>query len=318
MSTANPQRNPQFSTSSKSAAGMNTISSGSGAAYSAAGISAMNGVNSVNGMNSMNGTGAGVMPGFSARRDDDEVTIDLGQVLHVIVQNLFQIILAALIGALAFYFVSANLMKRVYSSTTKIYVMANEEVAKGNVDSSTLQAGMLLTQDYQQIIESRQVTESVIANLGLDMTTRELNEMMSVDVPEGTRVIGITIRADDPYMAADICDEVRQVAIKRIQQVMDMKSIEIVETANIPTTPDSPNSKKNAVIGGLIFALIAIIIVVMDSLMNNTIQTQEDIEKYLGISTLGSIPYDEAEDDNRKKKKRTFFHRLRPSKRDKA
>lgn len=261
---------------------------------------------SMRGMNSMGAAGMGnpvlassPMPGSS-----NVVTIDLVQVMHIIWSNILQIFLAALTGALAVYFVSAHIIHPRYSSTTKIYVMANEEVAKGNVDTSTLQAGMLLTHDYEQIIKSRKVTESVIANLGLDITSSQLKNMMTVEIPEGTRVIGISVSAGDPYAAADICDEIREVSMRRIQKVMDMKSIEVVEDANIPRLPYSPNSTKNALLGAIICALAAIIIVVSDSLMNNTIQTSEDIERYLGMSTLGSIPYDEMEDDERVKRRK--------------
>lgn len=239
--------------------------------------------------------------GTFARTQQSQIyTIDLVQVFHVILENILQIFLAAMVGALAIYFVSAYLVHPRYSSTTKIYVMANEEVAKGSVDTSTLQAGMLLTKDYEQIIKSRQVTDSVIANLDLNMTSIQLKNMMTVDIPDGTRVISISVSAPDPYQAADICSEIREVSIKRIREVMDMKSIEVVEDANIPRSPYYPRSSRYALLGAIIGALLAIAIVVSSSLLNNTIRTSEDIERYLGLSTLGSIPYDEMEDDKRK------------------
>lgn len=243
--------------------------------------------------------------------NNNVVTIDLAEVARVIWQNIVLIILAAAAGALALYFISANLIHPKYYSTTKIYVMANEEVAKGSIDTSSLQAGMLLTKDYEQIIKSRQVTESVIADLDLDLTSNELRDMMTVEIPDGTRVISISVTAGDPYMAADICDEIRNVSMKRIQQVMDMKAIEVVESANIPRFPSSPNSKRNAVLGGLVCALIAIIAVVVDTISNNTIKTSEDIERYLGLSILGTIPYDEMEDEElRKRKSKGLLGRL--------
>lgn len=238
----------------------------------------------------------GVVPGAGmggmVSGSQQPTTIDLLQVIHVIWSYLPQIILSAMIGFLAMYFVSASLIHPRYSSTTKIYVMANEEVAKGNVDTGTLQAGMLLTHDYEEIIKSRQVTESVIANLDLNISSTALKNMMTVETPEGTRVISITVSAGDPYAAADICNEIREVSTRRIQQVMDMKSIEVVEYANIPRIPYSPNKGRNALLGGIVMALLAIVIVVSASLMNNTIKSSEDVERYLGLSTLGSIPYD--------------------------
>jgi capsular polysaccharide biosynthesis protein len=47
---------------------------------------------------------------------------------------------------------------------------------------------------------------------------------------------------------------------------------------------------RNTIIGGLIGAFIAAGIIIVLHLMDDTIKTSEDIEKYLGISTLGLIP----------------------------
>ena len=54
--------------------------------------------------------------------------------------------------------------------------------------------------------------------------------------------------------------------------------------------------------GGILGILIVAAIVILSHLMNDTIQTEEDVEKYLGISTLAMIPLNEA--DSKKKKKK--------------
>ena len=38
--------------------------------------------------------------------------------------------------------------------------------------------------------------------------------------------------------------------------------------------------------------------------MDDSIKTSDDVEKYLGLNTLGTIPLDEGEDGNEKRKKR--------------
>ena len=55
-------------------------------------------------------------------------------------------------------------------------------------------------------------------------------------------------------------------------------------------------------LGGILGILIVAAIVILSHLMNDTIQTEEDVEKYLGISTLAMIPLNET--DSKKKKKK--------------
>ena len=155
-----------------------------------------------------------------------------------------------------------------------------------------------------ELIKSRTVTEGVIAQLKLDMTHEKLLKKLSVDTPTDTRVVSITVTDTDPYTAAEIANAVRDIASKHIQQVMDIKAVNVVETANIPDEPSSPSVPKNGVIGGLLGILLAAAVVIIVYLTNDTVKTPEDVEKYLGLSVLGTIPYSSKMGKKSKKKKK--------------
>lgn len=82
---------------------------------------------------------------------------------------------------------------------------------------------------------------------------------------------------------------------------MDIDAVNVVESANIPEQKVSPSVTKNGVIGGILGVIAAVAIVLIAYISNDTIKNQEDVERYLGLSTLGTIPISE---DERKKKKR--------------
>ena len=48
--------------------------------------------------------------------------------------------------------------------------------------------------------------------------------------------------------------------------------------------------KKNALLGLLLGLFLSAGIIVVIAIMDDTIKTEEDIEKYLGLSTLTSVP----------------------------
>ena len=159
-----------------------------------------------------------------------------------------------------------------------------------------------LTKDYPELIKSRFVLEAVINELSLPFTYEGLNGMVSVSAPADTRVISITVTDADPVRAMDIANEVRETAAVHIGNVMETEAVNVVETANLPTYKSSPSIGKNTVMGGMAGVLIVAAVTIILYLTNDTVKTAEDVERYLGLSTLAVIPMNEGSGKKRRKK----------------
>ena len=238
--------------------------------------------------------------------NDEEREIDLGEIVHLLLSKLWIIILSGIVFCLATVMGTMLLVTPKYESTTKIVVLSKQD--SNTLTNQDMQISTSLTKDYVELIKSRTVTEGVIAQLGLDMTHEQLLKKLSVDTPTDTRVVSITIKDTDTYTAAEIANAVRDVASKHIQQVMDIKAVNVVETANIPDEPSSPSLLKSGVIGAALGILLSLAIVVIVYLMNDTVKTPEDVEKYLGLSVLGTIPY-VSKLGKKSKRKRNVTHK---------
>lgn len=246
------------------------------------------------------------------RPKNKEVTeIDLRELFFVLLGKLHVILLAAILGIITGLFVSIVLMTPKYQSSTSIYVLNKQD--DNTLTYSDLQTGTQITKDYTELVKSRTVMEKVINRLELNQTYedmekisyKELAEMVDVSNKTDTRIITITITDTNPARARDIADAVREAAADHIKAVMDIQAVNVVDYAEIPQTAISPNVMKNAAIGGLLLFVLACGIIVMFHLFDDTIKTPDDVEKYLSISVLGTIPYEEefAEDKKKKRKK---------------
>lgn len=233
------------------------------------------------------------------RRDADTIEIDLLELLGVLLGQIGLILGIGMFVALTAFAVSRYLITPIYESTTKIYILNKNE--NTTVTYSDVQLGSQLTKDYRELIGSRYVLEEVIQNLGLDLEYKELQRKVSVGTPEDTRVIYITVEDNDPIMAMHMANSVRETASRHIENVMDIDAVNVVETANMPTEKASPSCMRWTLIGGVLgcFAVCAVILV--KYLMDDTIKSSEDIEKYLGLSTLALIPVQEDESDKAKR-----------------
>ena len=236
------------------------------------------------------------------QQNQDEIEIDLLELLRVLWSKIGYVILAALALGLLMVLVSKVLMKPQYESTTKMYVLSRQD-SSNTVTSGDLQASSLLTKDYAELIQSRQVAETVIAQLNLELTYEEFLKKITVTTQNDTRILSITVKDEDPYVASQIADAIRVAAADHIQNVMNTEAVNVVDEANIPDEPVSPNIMKNGMIGAVTGAFIAIVIIIVVYLTNDTIQTSEDVERYLGVSTLGTIPIREGQKKSKKKNK---------------
>ena len=65
----------------------------------------------------------------------------------------------------------------------------------------------------------------------------------------------------------------------------------MVEEGNLPKDPTSPNTMKNAMLGGILGIFLALGAIVLIYILDDTIKTPEnDVERYLGLTVLTSIP----------------------------
>ena len=222
------------------------------------------------------------------QRNNEEVEIDLRQIFSVILSKIVVIILVGVIFGLVALIGSKMLIKPTYESTTSLYVLNRQ--SQGTTTYSDLQSSTQLTQDYVVLVTSRSVTEKVISELKLDMTNEELVKMINVNTPTNTRVLEITVSSHDQKQAKEIADKVADVSADSIGEIMQTEKVARIDAAQLPDKPVSPN---------VIQIIMAMAVVVVKFVMNDRINTSEDVEKYLGISTLALIPLSDELDDSK-------------------
>ena len=230
---------------------------------------------------------------------DDEIEIDLKELFYVIKQKLWIILLTGIVGAVSIGLYTAMVMKPVYTSSTMLYIVNKTTTLTSLTD---LQLGTQLTKDYKVLVTSRPVTAQVITNLDLNLSHEQLVKKIKVDNPTDTRILTISVEDTDPYMAKSIADEFASVASARMAEIMDSVPPNIVEEAYLPTQKTKPSITKNTMIGGIAGIFLAGAVILVLFVMNDAIKTPEDVEKYLGLNTLATIPVFEDETGAKKKK----------------
>lgn len=233
-----------------------------------------------------------------------DIEINLVDLFQKFVDWLWLIVLSAAATAIAALVISLFFITPLYESTTSVYMLSNANGDASQITYSDVQTASMLISDYEELIKSRYVLETTINDLKLDSTVSELSDSIEVSALGDSRILEITVTHSDPALAQGIADKVREVSATQIKSVMGIGAVNVVDPANLPEQPTGPNVKKNTVLGALIGFAISCVIVLILYLVNDHINTAEDVERYLGISVLGSIPIDkELQELNKKYKK---------------
>ena len=231
--------------------------------------------------------------------DNEELTIDLAELFSVLWSKIYLIILVGLIAALAAFAGTKIFITPEYTSSTSMYMLTRSQ-SGGTITSSDLQTGTQLTQDYMEMVKSRSVLEQVISVLNLDMSTQELSSSVTTENKTNTRILTISVSNEEPELAQEIANTLRE-----IREIMEIDAVNTIEEANLPSAPSSPNVMRNTMLGGILGVLITAGILVIIFLFDDTIKTPDDVEHYLGLNVLTSIPVAEGEEKGKKTKRRT-------------
>lgn len=218
-----------------------------------------------------------------------EVEINIFNLLKKLWKKKFLITFVAIAFATNGLFYSLFIVTPQYTSSTRIYVI-NPNTPNNSITAQDLQAGSFLANDYKEIITSTDVLEKVISSEKLNYPSSQLLQKITVSILKDTRVISISVEDANPKMSQKLANSVREAAVSKIKAVTQVEDITTLEKGNLPKAPSSPNIKKNVLIGFIVGAGLSTIVLVIMGILDDRVNTEEDIEKALGLTSLGIVP----------------------------
>ncbi|MCJ7691071.1 MAG: lipopolysaccharide biosynthesis protein, partial [Clostridiaceae bacterium] len=118
----------------------------------------------------------------------------------------------------------------------------------------------------------------------------QLQQMVTVAPKGDTEFLTITVKSKDPKEAMDIANQLAK-SLKVIStEVKKVDNIQLLDVAILPTSPDNPNPKLNMAIAFFIGLMISMGIAFLLEYLDNTVKSQEEIEKLTGVPVIGIIP----------------------------
>lgn len=221
-----------------------------------------------------------------------ELQIDLGSVLQNLWKNKILILLVCALCALATFTYFNFFTTKYYRASSEVFILngSNSDSQTNTTTYNNLLASKQLAADIEDMMTNVTVTERVVNKLGLNMTAGALSSKVSVSTRDDTRIVVISVKDTDPYRAAQIANSIRETSSEKIVSTMELDAMNLISEARVPTAPISNNARRNAVLVFIFVFIVCVGVVTLIDVFNDTIKSADDVERYLGITTLGSIP----------------------------
>ena len=219
----------------------------------------------------------------------NEETIDLLELFGMLWQHIFQILICTVVGAAVAFGVTKFLMVPQYESSAMMIVNTRQD-ANANVTSDQINSATKLVETYSIIVKSDTVLSRVIEDLGLNLNYGELKDKVTVKSVNSTQVMQISVQDADPAAAQIICQKITQVCPDLIKDAVEAGSVKLISAASTPAQPVSPNTLKNTAVGAMLGLVACAGVLVLRMLLNNKINNDADVQKYLDLPVLGVIP----------------------------
>ena len=219
---------------------------------------------------------------------DDEMEIDLLEIAKVLWKKAGIIILCFIIGALGSGIFTKFFVTPMYQATATIYALSGNTT----ISVSELQLGSQLSLDFQELATRRTTLKNTLQKTGLEkeISIAEFAANVTVANPTDTRFIDLSVTNENPENAQKLANALAHEVADRVVTVMSVDKPTIAEKAIKPLSPISPSLAKNTLLGGLVGMIIAMGIIILRFIMDDSIKNEEDVRKYLNLNVLASLP----------------------------
>ncbi len=221
----------------------------------------------------------------------NEIEIDLIDLLFYLQKKLWVVIAAFVLFAALGAGFTAFFAEDEYTAKTRMYVL--NRTHESGAQASDYSVSNYMIEDYKVLITGENVSKEVIKTLNLDMSVKDLAAKISVEAINDSRVLQIKVLDSNPQRAADIANCVRQISGEQMKEIMDLEAVNLVYEAEVPKEKSGPSMTRNTAIAAAIGLVVSIAVLVIIYVLDDTIRTEEDVERRMGLYVLGVIPMSE-------------------------
>ncbi|MBI2305616.1 MAG: hypothetical protein HYU86_12830 [Chloroflexi bacterium] len=214
--------------------------------------------------------------------------MSLKDVWRVAAKRWWIFVLVAFVSSSTAY-VYSKLQQPIYRSSAKLYVMP------ARPDYGSVLVIQNVVRQYSQLLASDRFLNSISQELRLDLPAVELRRQVHTSGTADNLAIQIDVDNPNPATAVKIVTALAREFVEdqelRMQNVNKQDRIDVrMYDEPTPAALSQPKTRINVTTGGILGLLLAAFIAFFFEYLDDTIKTAEDVERFIALPVVGSIP----------------------------
>lgn len=222
-----------------------------------------------------------------------EESIRIEEIINILLKRWKMILSITLLATLTAGIVSFFVIAPKYEASTKVFIGKEKTDSKDqNYNNSDIQMYQQLLKTYAEVIKTNALVEKAIDAEGFDLTSKDVLSGLTVTPAANTQILEITYISKDRNLSKEVLDSITNQFIKTSTELIPNGNVKIVEPAELPENPASPNKKLNIAIAFLLGLMVSVGLAFLLEFLDNTFKSKDQLEQILGIPVIGAIPED--------------------------
>jgi capsular polysaccharide biosynthesis protein len=226
-----------------------------------------------------------------------EETISLKEIFAVLRKRILMILSLIIAFAAIALLVSYFLITPTYKASASVVVNQEENVDVSSLNNA-IQSNISLINTYKIVMTSPVILDKVANEMDLSLSAGAIAEKLEVTSEADTQIITVTATDTSQEAAAELANTTVGVFQEEIPQLMNLENVKplsLAENVDDPA-PASPNVLLNTAIALVLGAMVGIGLAFLLEYLDNTVKTEADIEKRIGVPVIGIISHMTNED----------------------
>lgn len=220
--------------------------------------------------------------------------LELWELFTIIFRRKWMILIVTIAVIALGVLYSMYLVEPQYKSSTTLMVNSSKGLDPTDFDPSveirSIELSQRLVVTYIEIVKSRGVLSQVSEELGLGYSYTDMLSMVTVSQVDMTEFLKIEVIDNDPVRAQQIAERISSAFVAEVTRILKVDNVEIVDPPIIQFGAINDRSIMNIAISFVAGLMIGLFITFFMEYNNRSITTGSDVEKYMGMNLIGSIP----------------------------
>jgi capsular polysaccharide biosynthesis protein len=219
--------------------------------------------------------------------------LDLKMVMSLLRKRLWMIVLIVVLSCTATGIFSYLFIKPTYEASTKLIINSSaDQTGLVKMDLNAVNTNISLINTYKEIIKTPAIMDIVSKeHPDFGLTSDQLINNIKLSSVNETQVLTISIQDPSYEKASKIVNAVSQVFQSQIPKIMKVDNVILLnqaDSAKLPK-PVKPNPNLNIALCFLVSLMLSIGTVYLLEYFDDSIKTEADVERYLGLPTLAMV-----------------------------